>query len=555
MTKNILYSNNCLWGNCAVMMMKSIGVSAHDNVVVDSNYTSVFEISAYRMPAARMSVEHNVMWNVSQALATTPGSAYTSSCKSKTFANQTTWDNATLLDLLAQGDGTPTQRSRLRQYGFNGSQLQWPVVLSVDFNFADNMTWLRAPSCVSWDRHSVELEHRPFSSPVNASSPRTPWHSRTYLDYQIPPTSDLVTHYGFRGSFDVRKIGLRLERFVFPMTQFKRRDAAGRLQAEKYDRTSNLFTTEALGLGSGHDLGYPVPPGSWARYDGVDFGLGPPTVPLRVVVFAAAHPGGGAKIRFQLGSPDTSGVLLSEVTLQATGLDSRLDRVPSGFALYNGSVYAGSGPTGIHSVFMVFDKPPIPPPSPPDNRPHRYWRLIAGPDDFNTSFYNKGWDVCVIELRHNASGAGVNLATDPMQAIASGGEAAKAFNGLGDNCTQWDGRMGSNSNYWHPTGDPHNHQWIGYDFGPSGVAIGSIRLKQFPNQYCAATPSLEYSDNKVDWITKFRMNCATECPNNASGVEPEKGWIESPGPGTVAPPVNPVDDIGAVVDWFSFSFV
>ena len=59
--------------------------------------------------------------------------------------------------------GTSSQRSRLKQYGFNDSQLQWPVGLSADFNFADDMAWLRAPSCGSWDRHSVALEHRPFS--------------------------------------------------------------------------------------------------------------------------------------------------------------------------------------------------------------------------------------------------------------------------------------------------------------------------------------------------------------------------------------------------------
>ena len=35
--------------------------------------------------------------------------------------------------------------------------------------------------------------------------------------------------------------------------------------------------------------------------------------------------------------------------------------------------------------------------------------------------------------------------------------------------------------------------------------------------------------HKVEWVTKLRMDCAAECPNNATGAQPEKGWTESPG--------------------------
>ena len=550
MKKNILYSNTCLFGNCAVMMIKSVGIAVQDNIVADHNYSAVFEIAAYRMPAAQMSVQRNILWNVSQSANT---KAYTASCHD-VVSKGTTWDNATLRDLLAAGDGTNQQRSRLAQYGFNESQLDWPVVSAADGNFASSLAWLRGAECSSWDTNSVELTKRPFSS---AGTP-APWHSRTHLDYAVDPRSDLVTEHGFRGSFDVRKIGLVAGQFTFDLAAYKRRDSGGRVQAEEYDRSENLYTTQALGIGTGITADFPdgVPPGSWARFDGVDFGGNPAATALRVVVKATAFDD-GVVIRFQLGSPDASGRLLSEVAVPAAGGAAALTTtLPAGYAVYNGSVCPGPAPTGIHPVFMVFRGLPKPKPTPPDSLPHRYWRLTAGPADFNTSFYNACWDVCSIELRANSSGAGPNLAVDPARAIASAGDGAKAFNRLGDNCTQWDGRMGANSNYWTPTqGGQHAHQWVGYDFGTSPMAVGSIRLKQFPNQYCAATPSLQYSDDRLQWTTKLRLQCSSECPNNATGTQPQRGWIQSPGPGTVAPPASPdggAVKIGGIVDWFSF---
>ena len=114
--------------------------------------------------------------------------------------------------------------------------------------------------------------------------------------------------------------------------------------------------------------------------------------------------------------------------------------------------------------------------------------------------------------------------------------------------------MGALSDMWSPDAPQHDHQWVGYDFGAGKATnVQSIRLKQFPNQYCAATPSLQYSDDQLVWITKVRMECGSECPNNATGSEPQEGWVQSPGPGTVAPPTPPLQlNIGATVDWFSF---
>ena len=62
---------------------------------------------------------------------------------------------------------------------------------------------------------------------------------------------------------------------------------------------------------------------------------------------------------------------------------------------------------------------------------------------------------------------------------------------------------------------------------------------RFPNQYCAATPALQYSDDKLNWKTKWRLECAAACPNNATAAEAQapSSWTLSPkDPGSVAPP-------------------
>lgn len=43
MRANLLYENDCaiLSGNCANFMMKSVNISAIDNIVADSNYTGI----------------------------------------------------------------------------------------------------------------------------------------------------------------------------------------------------------------------------------------------------------------------------------------------------------------------------------------------------------------------------------------------------------------------------------------------------------------------------------------------------------------------------------
>eukprot|EP00040_Diaphanoeca_grandis_P001923 m.20086 g.20086 ORF g.20086 m.20086 type:complete len:1168 (+) comp12740_c0_seq1:136-3639(+) len=562
MQKNIIFENNCpviAGANCATFMMKSVNVSAVDNIVADMNYSRVFEVAAYRMPAANMAVRRNVVWNTTQRRA--GATTYTCSCGSK-FANGSTWQNASLADLLMTGDGSSSQRSRMKQYGLGPSQLLWPLVSVADNNFVSNLTELRASGCTEWDRSSIELDQRPFT-PVNGSRP---WHSTTVYDFAIANNSNLVTEHGFLGSFDVTKVGLTPSfSLTGPMQRVS--DAFGLIHAERYDRTSNLWTVEATGLGTSPnhfdgETAYSIPPGSWARYDDIDFGSEGGLLKVQAFVKSVS---GGANISFKLTSPDTSGTVLARLVIPAASnsidsnsmnstifMDTRTSSATPGYALYNGTVGDVGSPTGIHPVFMVFESAgSVPSPRPADNSPHRYWRLMAIPSDFNTSFYNANWHVCAMELRSSVAGTGDNLATNPHQGFASSGVAAKAFDGV-DNCTQWDGHGGALSDMWTPNHPEHDHQWVAYDFG-TPVDVQSIRLKQFPNQYCASTPSLQYSDDKQTWTTKIKMLCDSQCPNNATGAEPDRGWVESPGPGTVAPPSPPlILGIGATVDWFSF---
>lgn len=207
---------------------------------------------------------------------------------------------------------------------------------------------------------------------------------------------------------------------------------------------------------------------------------------LKVVVFA--QPAfDGATVAFYLGSPDNiSGQLLAKVEVTAqtnsdTGDGSSISlnnngargddvvdspaatapahapvkALPTGFSLFNGTVGDIAAPVGLQPVFMVFELLAAAPPPPADHSPHRYWRLIAGPADFNNSFYNLMWHVCAMELRTSADGSGPNLATDQTQAIASSqlstNPASMAFDAI-DNCTQWDGKMGAMSNMWTPAG-------------------------------------------------------------------------------------------------------
>ena len=329
-----------------------------------------------------------------------------------------TADNSTADDTFASTEGySPRyddQRQLLAQYGFDPSQLSAPVVAMADNNFVSDARLLHKGACLQWDTNTLELSARPFDA-VDGT-PR-PWHSRTALDYNIPPTSPLVTQHGFGGSFDPRRIGLGGmpgDGFRFDLAPFKRRSAYGRIDAERYDRTKNLWTVEGQALGTSphhfnNEVFEGIPPGSWARFDKVDFGpargAGGAVGAVGAVVAAAVasvRPGegadansvakdsrvgvrvyarsefDGATVRFQLDSPGASGRLIDTVVIGTgtaavnstgsgggSGGNSGGVRVAdiepslSGFTMFEGTG-GGKGvrPVGVVTVFMVFEEQP-----------------------------------------------------------------------------------------------------------------------------------------------------------------------------------------------------
>jgi hypothetical protein len=622
--KNLAFENNCplkYGANCAVFMVKSSNLTVEHNTVADSNYSRVFEVAAYRMPASNQAIVGNLLFNTTQRrlvteVAQTPGSTKmvacqggaaaaagvethcdsyytTNACGVNTLGPGLCYHNSTLGQLLAHGDGTNGQRSMLKQYGFDAAQLAEPVVSIADRNFVDEPLMLHVGTCDHFDTTSTPtIKSRPFKAHAAG------WHSRTALDYGVATDSPLRQGAnGFEGLTpeDVQLIGLDQTQFPFDLSEYKKKDARDRLQAENYDRTKGLWTMQANGLGTtlSHfekvepkDL---TAPGSWARYDAIDFSH---MKTSQVNVQVRAQPmAGGATVLFLLGSPEvppdwrSSSRLLASVQVPSIdAFDSAVSSSASSseWPLLNGTAGPAIAPDGTASVFMVFVHKvaaPTPAPSPPheDDMPHRYWRITTRPEDFNASLGPAMWDVCELELYANYSdataagtaaargqGQGNTMCTDPAKAICSSDAAAtraqNAFDGVA-NCTQHDGCGGCKGSMWRSASSDRTNEWLGYDFGAAAAqttVVRAVRLKQFPNQYCSGAVSLQFSDDNVGWQTKWRIDCTGACPNDATASE-SLGWtLSSLQAGKNVAPAIPgggAAGIGAVVDWFSFSSV
>ena len=102
-----------------------------------------------------------------------------------------------------------------------------------------------------------------------------------------------------------------------------------------------------------------VPPGSWARYDAVDFtALRGRDVLVRLSA-TCAHSKAGATIVFRSGSPDGPAIASAVVNCSGT-IHRRLDVEKSltGFHTVVGRSEGTRAPEGAPPLFMVFDAPP-----------------------------------------------------------------------------------------------------------------------------------------------------------------------------------------------------
>jgi hypothetical protein len=399
---NLVYENS----NVIVFMMKSLNQTVERNIMSDNRLAQIFYLSVYHLPASNMSISDNLIWNSTEGDGSTRCNVSTNmsqdlacasyysveACNPDMFGPGLDFSSATLQQELTFGDGAACHAKvpgvpalgdghcipcSQALFGFSDQELATPVVRIADRNFVDEVSRLHVGATAQWDQHTTVLTTTPFK-PLG---PRRPWHSTTAFDYQLDPSSAAA---GL--SFDVSKIGLKHERVSYPL-----QSAFEKVQAEQYDRTHGLWTTMATGLGSGAEMNENLPlfrpgpgrpmayhalpralhAGSWARFDGVDFGEHR-SAPVSVVArarsvgcpFGEAFPAPsfapcdlsppscllGARVRFQIDGPE-----------QETGRTLATFDIPthpgssSEFALISGRMGDAVTPRVPVPVFMVFE--------------------------------------------------------------------------------------------------------------------------------------------------------------------------------------------------------
>ena len=270
------------------------------------------------------------------------------------------------------------------QFGLTEQQLATPIVRIADYNWVDDPSRLHVGATARWDKHTTVLTSSPFKPVAPARL-----HRMTALDYQLDPSS-APAKAGL--GMDMNKIGPQQPHVQ--LYSYPRRRAFEKVQAEQYERTRGLWTTIATGLGSGANMVTYLPPfrpgpgrpmsyhalpiavasGSWARYDGVDFG-GHHNASVSVVAMARSvgcpvggaypaptsgpcelQPPGcllGASVRLQLDGPEpVAGRTLASFDIVA-GRDAA-GSTSSDFTVVSGRAGDALTPQAPASVFMVF---------------------------------------------------------------------------------------------------------------------------------------------------------------------------------------------------------
>eukprot|EP01050_Picozoa_sp_SAG11_P007880 SAG11_NODE_670_length_7823_cov_9.340886_4_plen_1737_part_00 len=402
---NLLYENS----NSLAFMIKSLNQTVERNIIADNRAMDVFYLSVYHLPSYNISIAQNLIWNSTEDGATPCGpstnfsqelscASYYSieACNPDLFGPGLDFSTATLAQELAFGNsGSCTNKSltpglpalgdghcipwSTALFGFTRQQLATPIVRLADFNFVDDASRLHVGAAARWDKHTTVLTNNPFK-PVG---PARPWHSKTSLDYQLNEGS-AAANAGV--GVDVTQIGPRSQ----PRETYPLRRGFEKVQAETYERTQGLFTTIATGLGSGANFNSYLPPvkpgpgqamsyiaapialqsGSWARFDGVDFGEhqnAAVSVVARARSVSCSDEGGpypaphvgpcelhpaacllGASVRLQLDGPELKrGRTLAVFNISVDSSD---------FRLVSGRTGDARSPRTPAALFMVFEK-------------------------------------------------------------------------------------------------------------------------------------------------------------------------------------------------------
>lgn len=223
-------------------MMKSLNQVIENNLVADCNIGRVVSLQAYIEPGGNYTIRRNI---------------FASDGKHSRY------------------DADPVVFS-----GFAGTAGKLPPgvggIKEVDFNLIDpgdsSNPNILADKGV--DTHSI------FGDPKLRRG-KPDW-DMTFRDYTLAADSP-ARKIGYR-DINVSTIGLRTD-FPFDVGAVTRRKATGKLQAEDYQRMHGLRTAAGTGI-------YQTGPGSWAKYENIDFGDG-----VSEAMFQLEAPVAGASAR------------------------------------------------------------------------------------------------------------------------------------------------------------------------------------------------------------------------------------------------------------------
>eukprot|EP00937_MAST-01D_sp_MAST-1D-sp2_P000988 g988.t1 len=303
-------------------MIKSVGSVFENNVVADSNLGHAFNLQPYLEPAANMVFARNVFAN----LTGSGGVALDLSTNDNTFA---TMAKSAKLAPFANYDfeaGPPA--------GWPALALTDPVLAELDYNVYFGVQGFD-PSALQqrgFDLHASTADPR---LPRSAASLAAPW-ARTCSDYALAA----LPVPGFR-PLDLSGVGLDA-RFEWDRAALNRRDAAVKIEAERYQRMHGLWRQGSFCISEPEKDVYDFASDAWARYDNVNIACDAPCT-FTVRFKSASGDKTPRNVALALDAPLAANVVATVANAQADG-----------WALLNGTT---AGP--IHragaTLFLLLD--------------------------------------------------------------------------------------------------------------------------------------------------------------------------------------------------------
>jgi hypothetical protein len=230
-------------------MLKSVGQTIENNLVVDCEIGRLVTFEPYILPA---------------------------------------WDNSIRHNIFAE-DGLNTRYGNVNPLSISGKGLDGVEVPEGSHGFREiNHNWVnpRDPNNPNpLAQHGMDLDSKFGPAPVER---RAPFWDALAADYVVTDPPEWFK------PIKATQMGLK-DDFPFDTAEWKRRDATRKIQAQAYQRARALRTVGGTGI---HNL----TPGSWAKYANIDFGKG---VNKAVFSLHAELPDSGPDKRYVHKSGDT----------------------------------------------------------------------------------------------------------------------------------------------------------------------------------------------------------------------------------------------------------